>query len=102
MEREETTIGEVINRIADGVFYNDYDWASGPAMRALERMEKENESLRAIVSLADEVLMDAIGAFPLPGNPHRADCLIIRSVSGEDYQKRKELAAAARLAGPIE
>lgn len=33
--REETTLEEVVRRITDGTFYDDYDWASGPALRAL-------------------------------------------------------------------
>lgn len=36
-ECEETTLDEVIRRIRDGTFYDDYDWASGPALRALDR-----------------------------------------------------------------
>jgi len=36
-EREEATLVEVIHRIREGTFYEDYDWASGPALRALER-----------------------------------------------------------------
>lgn len=35
-EREETTLYEVVERIRDGTFYDDYDWASGPALRALD------------------------------------------------------------------
>lgn len=34
-EREETTFEEVVRRIEEGTFYEDHDWASGPALRAL-------------------------------------------------------------------
>lgn len=59
------------------------------------------ESLVAVIGLADRLLMDAAGAFPLPGNPIRRDYEIIRSVSGNDYYERQKLAEAARLAGPL-
>jgi hypothetical protein len=36
-DRGETTFDEVAHRIREGTFYEDYDWASGPALRALDR-----------------------------------------------------------------
>lgn len=35
--REETTLAEAVHRIAMGTFYEDYDWAAGPGLRALNR-----------------------------------------------------------------
>lgn len=37
-EREETTLDEVVARIRDGKFYEDYDWACGPALRVLQEI----------------------------------------------------------------
>jgi len=37
VDRNETTFHEVVERIREGTFYDDYDWASGPALRALAR-----------------------------------------------------------------
>lgn len=33
---EETSLKEVVAKIRDGTFYEDYDWASGPGLRALD------------------------------------------------------------------
>ena len=48
-EREETTLEEVIYRIREGTFYDDYDWASGPALRRLDIVA---ESIEEIASQA--------------------------------------------------
>ena len=61
----------------------------------LEALEAENERLRDLLCLADELLMEAKGAFPLPGNPLRPAYLKIREVSGDDYTTRKSRARAA-------
>lgn len=53
------------------------------------------EDLIAVICLADELLMKARGAFPLPGDPDRENYLIVRSFSGDDYHERKILAASA-------
>jgi hypothetical protein len=52
---EETTIQEVERRIIDGSFYDDYDWASGPALRAIRRCVEALEGIagEAFVSLDD-------------------------------------------------
>ena len=60
--------------------------------------EAEIARLRDIVCLADDLLMEAKRAFPLPGDPLRYAYLIIRSVSGQDYHVRK--AAAQRALTP--
>lgn len=31
-----TTLHEIVHRIREGTFYQDYDWASGPALRVLD------------------------------------------------------------------
>lgn len=41
-EREDTTLEEVIHRIREGTFYDDYDWASGPALRALDQVAQQS------------------------------------------------------------
>ena len=58
-------------------------------------LKAENERLRDLLCLADELLMEAKGAFPLPGNPLRPAYLKIREVSGDDYTTRKSRARAA-------
>jgi hypothetical protein len=63
--------------------------AAAPKLRA------EIERLTDIICLADELLMEAKGAFPLPGNTLRDAYLIVRSVSGKDYHERKRRAALA-------
>jgi len=50
MDREETTIYEVLYRIREGTFYDDYDWASGPALRAMDRIEGMKSVLLDIVN----------------------------------------------------
>lgn len=46
-DREEATLEEVADRIREGTFYYDYDWASGPALRALDRAIAEQSGRRA-------------------------------------------------------
>jgi len=46
-------------------------------------------SLRDHLCLADELLMEAKGAFPLLGNPLRPAYLKIRAITGDDYYERK-------------
>lgn len=48
MEREETTPEEVVHRIKEGVFYEDYDWAAGPALRALDALIAKAERVDAL------------------------------------------------------
>lgn len=79
----------------------EYGDLPGYCRDALREAADEIERLRAIVALADEVIMQACGAFPLAGNRLRPDCLIIRSVSGDDYHERKRLAEIARAAGVV-
>ena len=61
----------------------------------IETQAREIERLRDILCLADELLMEAKGAFPLPGNPLRQAYLKVREVSGSDHQTRKNRARAA-------
>lgn len=61
----------------------------------IESLSAEVERLRDLLCLADELLMEAKGAFPLPGNPLRQAYLKIREVSGDDYHTRKNRARAA-------
>jgi hypothetical protein len=60
-------------------------------------LEAENARLRDLLCLADELLMETIGAFPLPGNPLREKVKLIRDVTGSDYNARKAGAARAAL-----
>lgn len=48
-----------------------------------------------LLCLADELLMDAWGAYPLPYNPNRERMNLIREITGSDYHTRKERARAA-------
>lgn len=73
-------------------------WGPSPfeaAADAIERLEAENARLRDLLCLADAVLMEAIGAFPLPGNVLREACIKIRDETGPDYHHRKDRARAA-------
>lgn len=54
--RAETTLLEVVQRIKDGTFYEDYDWASGPALRALDNALMQN------YNVGDLILMETIRA----------------------------------------
>ena len=65
----------------------------------IERIEALNAELLNVICLADEIIMEANGAFPLPGNPLRDDCLVVRSYSGNDYHERKRRAALAKATG---
>lgn len=43
-DQESTTIQEVYDRCLAGTFYDDYDWAAGPALHVLkEAAEKESK-----------------------------------------------------------
>jgi hypothetical protein len=57
-EREETTFEEVAHRIREGTFYEDYDWASGPALRAIDailtRIAKLEEALIYAAETTDD------------------------------------------------
>lgn len=45
-EREETTFDEVVHRIREGTYYEDYDWCTGPALRALDRTVQQLDGYR--------------------------------------------------------
>lgn len=55
----------------------------------------EKERLIDLLCLADELLMEAKGAFPLPGDPLRDKYLLIRNITGSDYHVRKNRAREA-------
>lgn len=65
------------------------------ARHRIAHQAAEVERLRNLLCLADELLMEAKGAFPLPGNPLRDAYLKIRAVTGNDYHLRKERAGLA-------
>lgn len=44
MQREETDIGEVYRRALEGTFYDDYDWAAGPALRVLRALAEPSDA----------------------------------------------------------
>lgn len=46
--QETTTISEIYRRCLEGIFYEDHDWASGPALRLLKQLsDKETADLHA-------------------------------------------------------
>lgn len=92
---------QLIEELREAARYCDSEFNTDDA-DVMRRAADTIERLETVICLADDVLMEAIGAFPLPGNPHRADCLIIRSISGGDYHERKRRAALARQAGGTE
>lgn len=55
----------------------------------------QNKALKEALALADELLMEAWGAYPLPGDPNREKMSVIRNITGPDYQTRKILARKA-------
>lgn len=48
-----------------------------------------------LLCLADNLLMDAIGAFPLHGHTMRDGCILIRAETGEHYDTRQARGTAA-------
>jgi hypothetical protein len=60
-----------------------------------DHLRRACEELHNLLCLADELLMSAWGAYPLPGNPAREMMAPIRAVTGSDYQTRKDKARAA-------
>lgn len=82
--------------VCDGNIYEDADKAWAKYRAAMPPTASTvNKAMLEALALADETLMQAIGAFPLPGHPLRAACLAIRAFTGDDYNERKRLAAIA-------
>ena len=69
-------------------------------MTEFQKYVEQIEELKDLLCLADDLLMASIGAFPLPGNPMRDDCIRIRNRTGRDYEDRKIRAERARKAVP--
>lgn len=65
-------------------------------MSEFQKYVEEIEHLKDLLCLADDLLMESIGAFPLPGHPLRDDCILIRDQTGKDYGDRKIRAKRAR------
>lgn len=69
-------------------------------MSEFQKYVQQIEELKDLLCLADDLLMTSIGAFPLPGNPLRDDCVRIRNRTGSDYGERKIRADRARKMVP--
>lgn len=67
------------------------------ACEVIADKDEEIERLKDVLCLADELLMRVMGAFPLPGNPLRDDMIVIRRITGDDYNMRKSRAILASI-----
>lgn len=67
------------------------------ACEVIADKDEEIERLKDILCLADELLMETMGAFPLPNNPLREKMMIIRRVTGDDYNMRTSRAILAGI-----
>lgn len=58
--------------------------------------EDNYQRLLNVLALADEVIIELAGNWPIDGRPPRPECLAVRAITGHEYLERKRRANEAR------
>lgn len=84
MTDKQTDFEEVVRRIKDGTFYEDYDWASGPALRALDGQLAYSRKLHEALWLFREFVIRNATQWETGAGHHHPIWVMLAELISED------------------